>query len=45
MAKGQLPSKAIVGGTESGQLLYLCRARYKNGLQPGKVVGNNYNLG
>jgi microsomal dipeptidase-like Zn-dependent dipeptidase len=35
---------AFIAGQESGQNLYLCRANF-NGTHPGKVIGNNCNIG
>jgi hypothetical protein len=42
---GDVPYGAIVGGSETGRTLYVCRGWYNNGLHPGKVVGSNCNIG
>lgn len=42
---GQIPSGAVVGGSEPGRTLYLCRGWHQGGLHPGKVVGGNCNIG
>jgi len=42
---GQVPSGAIAGGSERGRTLYICRAPYRGGLHPGKLVGRNCNIG
>jgi hypothetical protein len=42
---GYVPSGAIVGGWEQGRTLYVCRTWYGGGVHPGKVVGNNCNIG
>ena len=44
-ANGQIPRNAVVGGQEPGRNLAICRARYNNGVHPGKVVGRNCNFG
>jgi|GEM_PF-2491046 len=36
---------AVIGGREDGHPLYVCRARYRGGIHPGKVVGRNCNIG
>lgn len=43
-ANGTVPANAIIGGNESGRTLPVCRARYSNGVHPGKVVGTNCNF-
>ena len=35
---GVVPSNAVVGGREGKQKLFVCRAYYKDGVYPGKVV-------
>jgi hypothetical protein len=44
-ANGVVPVNAIIGGSEPGRVLPVCRARYKNGVHPGKVVAKNCNFG
>lgn len=44
-SNGDIPPNAVVGGSESGRRLYICRAEYNGGVHPGKVVGNNCNFG
>jgi len=39
-----LPAGALAGGSERGTPLYVCRAPYKGGLHPGKVVGGRCNI-
>ncbi len=41
---GFIDPKALIGGREQGQPLYLCRAPYQ-GIQPGKVVSGHCNFG
>ena len=36
---------ALVGGSENGRPLYICRADYRGGKHPGKVVANHCNFG
>lgn len=46
---GNVPSKAglvpIQAGKEGNRILYVCRAAYQNGVHPGKIVGQNCNIG
>lgn len=42
---GQIPMNAIAGGSEENGTLYICRAYYRGGYHPGKVVGQNCNFG
>lgn len=42
---GRLPRGAYVGGQEPGRKLYVCRAAYKKGVHPGKVVAGKCNIG
>jgi hypothetical protein len=44
-SNGAIPAGAVAGGSEPGRTLYICRARYNNGLHPGKVVAQNCNIG
>lgn len=44
-SNGEVPPGAFVGGQEPGRKLYVCRAEYKGGVYPGKVVGKNCNIG
>ena len=41
---GTVPANAIIGGNETGRTLPVCRARYNQGIHPGKVVGKNCNF-
>lgn len=43
-SEGEIPPDAIVGGLEGQLDLYLCRAQYKGGLHPGKVIDRNCNI-
>jgi TolA-binding protein len=43
-ANGVVPANAIIGGNETGRTLPVCRARYNQGVHPGKVVGKNCNF-
>ncbi|MBK19979.1 MAG: hypothetical protein CMM52_14195 [Rhodospirillaceae bacterium] len=45
VSSGRLPKNVITGGSERGRRLYLCRAKYKNGTHPGKVVAGKCNIG
>jgi hypothetical protein len=42
---GTVPANTIMGGSELGRLLPVCRASYKGGVHPGKQVGNSCNFG
>ncbi len=42
---GQLPDNAVVGGSENGTNLVICRCAFNNGVHPGKVVGDKCNIG
>jgi len=42
---GYVPPSAIIGGWEPGRTLYVCHGWYGGGLHPGKIVGNNCNIG
>lgn len=42
---GEVPAGAIVGGWEPGRTLYVCRAWYRDGWHPGKIVGETCNIG
>ncbi len=44
-ANGMVPPNPIIGGYEPGRSLSVCRARYNQGIHPGKVVGQNCNFG
>ena len=44
-ANGVIPANAIIGGNEAGRTLAVCRAKYNQGVHPGKVVGKNCNFG
>ena len=42
---GSVPSNAVVGGTEPGRTLYVCRASYNGGTHPGKWIAGRCNIG
>ena len=44
-ANGAVPPNAIIGGSEPGRTLPVCRAIHNKGVHPGKVVGKNCNFG
>lgn len=44
-ANGATIANAIIGGSESGRTLPVCRASFKNGVHPGKVVEKTCNFG
>ena len=44
-AKGPSAKGMIIGGQERGRTLPVCRAKYKNGTHPGKVVAGKCNIG
>ena len=44
-SRGSVPKNAIIAGSESGRRLPVCRASYRNGQHPGKVVAGNCNFG
>jgi hypothetical protein len=39
-----IPRRAVVGGSENGQPLFICHANYNGGVHPGKVVKGNCNI-
>lgn len=41
---GYIPANAVVGGYEPDRSLYLCQARYNDGVHPGKVVDGRCNI-
>ncbi len=41
---GDIPPDAIEGGFARGRTLFICQARYRGGMHPGKVVGQNCNI-
>jgi len=42
---GQTPAGSLKGGEErDGTPLFVCRAKYRNGLHPGKLIGKNCNI-
>lgn len=43
-SNGSIPANAVPGGNERNRTLYICQARYKGGIHPGKLVGNNCNI-
>jgi hypothetical protein len=42
---GRLPANAFIGGSEGSRKLAVCRAAYKDGTHPGKVVEGKCNIG
>jgi hypothetical protein len=42
---GKMPRYAFYGGAERGRKLAVCRASYKGGTHPGKVVAGKCNIG
>lgn len=42
---GKMPSNTFYGGAERGRKLAVCRASYKGGTHPGKVVSGKCNIG
>ncbi len=42
---GRLPANAFIGGSEGRRKLAVCRAAYKGGTHPGKVVAGRCNIG
>lgn len=44
-AFGNVPGNAVPGGYEKGRPLYICQARYADGIHPGKIVRGNCNIG
>ncbi|MBD2740980.1 DUF3421 domain-containing protein [Coleofasciculus sp. FACHB-1120] len=44
-SNGEIPANAMVGGSEPGRRLYICRAEYNGGVHLGKVVAENCNFG
>lgn len=43
--KGEIPSNAVIGGSEKHQSLAVCRYEYQGAKHPGKVIGKNCNIG
>ena len=43
--KGPSAKGMIIGGSERGRSLPVCRAKYKSGTHPGKVVAGKCNIG
>ena len=43
--KGPSAKGMITGGSETGRSLPVCRAAYKSGTHPGKVVAGKCNIG
>lgn len=42
---GRIPRYAVIGGYDgNGKPLFICRAKYEGGIQPGKIVGENCNF-
>lgn len=41
---GSVPPGALDGGYENGHPLFVCQARYRGGVYPGKVVGQGCNI-
>jgi len=44
-ANGYVPRNAVVGGSEDGHPLYVCRANYSGGKHPGKIIGKHCMFG
>lgn len=44
-AFGRIPKRAIEGGYENGNPLFICQASYKGGVHPGKIVAGSCNIG
>jgi hypothetical protein len=44
-ATGAIPANAVIGGSEPGRRLPICRAAYTRGVHPGKVVAGKCNIG
>ncbi|MGB0575667.1 MAG: DM9 repeat-containing protein [Alphaproteobacteria bacterium] len=44
-SKNKRAKNQVVGGKENGRSLYVCRAYYKGGSHPGKVVSGKCNIG
>lgn len=42
---GNVPANAIEGGYQQDGPLYVCQANYRGGMHPGKIVGQNCNIG
>ncbi len=42
---GSKPRNAFIGGKERSRKLPVCRAKYKKGTHPGKIVGRHCNIG
>lgn len=42
---GMTPPNAIPGGFEHGHTLFICQAKHRDGVYPGKIVGQNCNIG
>lgn len=42
---GNVPGNAVRGGYEHGNTLFICQTKYRNGVHPGKVVGQGCNIG
>jgi len=43
--QASLPAHAVMGGSENGAQLPVCRCAFKGGTHPGKVVGTRCNIG
>ncbi len=39
-----IPAHALAGGYEHGHPLFICHAHYRDGVHPGKVVGDGCNI-
>jgi len=44
-SKNTRAKSQVAGGRERGRVLYICRASYKGGMHPGKVVSRKCNIG
>ncbi|MFK7906807.1 MAG: DUF3421 domain-containing protein, partial [Chitinophagales bacterium] len=43
--QGRIPQNAVIGGSENGKSLAVCRCNYQGGTHPGKVVSNMCHIG
>lgn len=43
-ASRPLPINSVIGGGEYGDTQYVCRAAYRSGVHPGKIVGQHCNI-
>ena len=43
-SNGEFPTGAVTGGEEKGRQIYICKAQYKTGYYPGKIIGKYCNI-